>query len=233
MISYVIPALNEEKIIGKVIEMIRKIDKEGEIIIVDSDSTDRTAEISRAMGALVVNESRKGYGYAYRKGFSIARGEIIATLDGDGTYPPSEIPKLVDSINGGYDFVSGERLSGSSKEAISSMHMVGNKILSLLTKILFMVDVKDSQSGMWIFKRDIMNTILPSATGMEFSEEIKIRAATEFCYKEVPISYGRRMGEKKLKPWKDGIRNLLFLLELRATSKLRTKHFRCSRSWEQ
>jgi glycosyltransferase involved in cell wall biosynthesis len=233
MISYVIPALNEERSIGKVIAGIKEIDKDGEIIVVDSDSTDRTSEISRASGAVVVNEPRRGYGYAYRKGFSVARGEIIVTLDGDGTYPPDEIKRLLDTLSEGYDFVSGGRLSGSSREAISLMHMVGNKILSLLARILFMVNVVDSQSGMWAFRTNILNKIMPSADGMEFSEEIKIRAATEFCYKEVPISYGRRMGEKKLRPWKDGINNLLFLLKLRATSGLRTKHFRCSQSGER
>lgn len=230
MISYVIPALNEEGTIGRVIQMIREVDKEGEIIVVDSDSTDRTAEIAREMGGTVVNESRRGYGYAYKMGFSVARGELIATLDADATYPPAEIVRLTKCIDSGYDFVSGERLSRSSRDAMSQMHRTGNGILNVFTRILFMVDIKDSQSGMWLFKREILNSILPNGTGMEFSEEIKIRAATEFCYTEIPIKYDRRMGEKKLVPWKDGLKNLIFLLRLRFTSRIRTKRFRCSRS---
>ncbi|MEM0136578.1 MAG: glycosyltransferase family 2 protein, partial [Thermoplasmatales archaeon] len=193
-------------------------------------SKDRTAEIARLQGAIVVNESKLGYGNAYKKGFTIAKGDFIATLDGDGTYRPSELPKMVELLNRGYDFVSGERLSFASKDAMSLQHFIGNKILNIFTKILFMVDIRDSQSGMWLFRREIMQAILPRGEGMEFSEEIKIRAATGFCYKEISINYDRRMGEKKLRPWKDGSSNLLFLLRLRIKSGIRTKTFRCSRS---
>jgi glycosyltransferase involved in cell wall biosynthesis len=230
LISYVIPALNEEKTIGNVIRKIREIDKDGEIIVVDSSSKDRTAEIVLSLGAKLVNEDKLGYGNAYKKGFSIASGNIIATLDADGTYPPDEIPKMLEQLNKGYDFISGERLSKASSEAMSLQHLIGNKILNLVTKVLFMVDIKDSQSGMWLFRRELMQSILPRGEGMEFSEEIKIRAATGYCYKEISISYDRRMGEKKLRPWKDGTSNLLFLLKLRIKSGIRTKRFRCSRS---
>jgi glycosyltransferase involved in cell wall biosynthesis len=231
VISYVIPTLNEEGSIGKVIDRIRKIDMEGEIIVVDSDSTDRTAEIAKSKGANVVNEPRRGYGYAYRKGFSVVKGDIICTLDGDGTYPPEEIPSLLREIERGYDFVCGERLTLSSDEAMIPMHRAGNFILNVLTRVMFFVDIRDSQSGMWLFRREIMQNIMPIGTGMEFSEEIKIRSAAEYCYKEISIHYSRRMGEKKLKPWKDGIRNLLFLVKLRFTGGIRTRHFRCSQSW--
>lgn len=230
MISYIVPALNEERTIGKVVESIRKIDKEGEIIVVDSNSVDQTANIARSLGAKIVNESRLGYGFAYSKGFSAATGDVIATLDADGTYPVDEIPRLLDYMKRGYDFVSGERLANASKEAMIPMHKAGNIILNIATKILFMVNVRDSQSGMWLFKKEILKDILPEGRGMEFSEEIKIKAACRFCFTEVEINYKRRMGEKKLKPWKDGIGNLLFLLRLRASSGLRTGSFKCSRS---
>lgn len=230
MISYIIPALNEEGSIGRVIHKIRSIDPTGEIIVVDSNSVDRTAEIVRSLGATLVNESNLGYGNAYKKGFSEAKGEIIVTLDADGTYPPEEIPTMLEYLNKGYDFVSGERLTNSSREAMSLQHLIGNKILNIFTKLLFMVNIKDSQSGMWLFRREILPHIMPSGSGMEFSEEIKIRAATSFCYKEIPIKYARRMGEKKLRPWKDGTSNLLFLLKFRIRSGIRTRSFRCSRS---
>ncbi len=230
MISYIIPALNEEGSIGNVINKIRSVDSEGEIIVVDSNSIDRTAEIVRSLGATLVNEEKLGYGNAYKKGFSVAKGEIIATLDADGTYPPEEIPKMLEYLNKGYDFVSGERLSNSSREAMSLQHLIGNRILNIFTRVLFMVRINDSQSGMWLFKQEIIQTIMPRGTGMEFSEEIKIRAATSFCYKEVPIKYERRMGEKKLRPWKDGVSNLLFLLKFRLRSGVRTRSFKCSRS---
>ncbi len=230
MISYVIPALNEEDSIGIVIKRIREVDKDGEIIVVDSDSTDRTVEIASSLGARVVNESARGYGRAYKKGFSSVNGDIIVTLDADGTYPPEEVPKLLQYLEKGYDFVNGERLRNASREAMVPMHRIGNTILNIFTRLLFFVDIKDSQSGMWVFRKNIVDRIMPMGTGMEFSEEIKIRAASEFCYIDVSISYASRWGEKKLKPWKDGIRNLLFLLKLRIKGKIRTKHFRCSLS---
>lgn len=225
-----IPTLNEEKSIGKVIERIMKVDKDCEIVVVDSDSSDRTAEIAKSMGAKVVNEPRRGYGYAYLKGFSLIIGDLVCTLDGDGTYPPEEIPLLLEGIEKGYEFVCGERLTLSSKDAMIPMHRVGNFILNALTKILFLVDIRDSQSGMWLFRKEIMDDILPRGKGMEFSEEIKIRAASKYCYKEISINYARRMGEKKLKPWKDGINNFLFLIKLRLTGHIRTKHFKCFQS---
>jgi glycosyltransferase involved in cell wall biosynthesis len=229
LISYVIPALNEEGSIGRVINNIRSVDAEAEIIVVDSNSVDKTAEIVRSLGATLVNEDKLGYGNAYKKGFSVAKGEIIATLDADGTYPPDEIPKMMKYINEGYDFVSGERLSNSSREAMSLQHLIGNTVLNIVARVLFMVNIRDSQSGMWLFKREIIQDIMPRGTGMEFSEEIKIRAATSYCFKEVPIKYERRMGEKKLRPWKDGVSNLLFLLKFRIKSGIRTRSFRCSR----
>ncbi len=230
MISYIIPALNEEGSIGNVIKKIRTIDKEGEIVVVDSNSTDKTAEIVISLGATLVNEEKLGYGNAYKRGFSVAKGDVIATLDADGTYPPDEIPRMLEYLNRGYDFISGERLSQSTRDAMSLQHLIGNKILNVFTRVLFMVDVRDSQSGMWLFRKEIMTSILPRGEGMEFSEEIKIRAATGHCYKEISINYIRRMGEKKLRPWKDGIANLLFLLKLRIRSGIRTKSFRCFRS---
>lgn len=226
MISIVIPALNEAESIGHVLDEVKRNFPNAEIIVVDSDSTDGTADIAKSKGAKVVNESMRGYGYAYMKGFKNAGGDIIVTLDADGTYPPSEAKRLVEMI-GKYDFINGERLSNSSKEAMPTMHMIGNFILTLLTRILFMVRITDSQSGMWVFKREILNDILPSSGGMEFSEEIKIRAASAYCYKEVPIEYRRRMGEKKLRPWKDGIRNMVYLFKLRITGNIKMKNRKC------
>ncbi len=227
MISIVIPALNEAQSIGDVLDEVKRVFPDAEIIVVDSDSTDGTPEIAKSKGAKVVNQSLRGYGNAYIKGFKSVSGEVIITLDADGTYPVDDAKKLLQYI-GRYDFVSGDRLTLSTEEAMSLMHRIGNVILSLFTKVLFMVNIKDSQSGMWVFKRDILDQILPEAGGMEFSEEIKIRAASRYCFIEVPINYRRRMGEKKLRPWRDGIRNLIYLLKLRIKGKIRLVNKKCN-----
>ena len=108
-LSVVIPTLNEELSIGKVLDSLEKnlkgIDKE--ILIVDGLSTDKTVEISKEKGARVLMEKRKGYGRAYKTGFKNAKGDIIATLDGDMTYPDEVIPELIVKLEkDGLDFIT-------------------------------------------------------------------------------------------------------------------------------
>jgi len=137
MITVIIPTLNEEKAIGKVLDAIPKMENL-EVIIVDGLSTDRTVEIAQERGARVVLEKRKGYGRAYKTGFREARGEIIVTLDGDLTYPAEKIPELVDYLKeNGLGFITCDRLSRLDKRAMSRKHRLGNWILKVATNILF------------------------------------------------------------------------------------------------
>ncbi len=216
-VSVVIPTLNEEESIGHVLDKIPRDPKyQWEIIIVDGDSRDGTREIAREKGAKVVVEKRKGYGRAYKTGFSEATGDIIVTMDGDDTYPAEDIPKLVDYLlDNNLDFISCERFSRMQKGAMSLTHKVGNKILTLATRILFGVKIKDSQSGMWVFRREILKDLNLTSDGMPFSEEIKIEAWRKFRCQEVPIEYRERKGEVKLNTWKDGMENLKFLFKKR------------------
>jgi glycosyltransferase involved in cell wall biosynthesis len=216
-ISVVIPTLNEEESIGHVLDKIPRDPKyEWEIIIVDGNSKDRTREIAEKKGAKVIIEKRKGYGRAYKTGFSVATGDIIVTLDGDDTYPAEKITELVDYlISHNLDFISCERFTKMKKGAMSATHKFGNFVLSLTTRILFGVKIKDSQSGMWVFRRDILRDLNLTSDGMPFSEEIKIEAWKKFRCEEVPIEYRERKGEVKLNTWRDGLRNLLFLFKKR------------------
>ncbi len=117
-ISVVMPTLNEEKTIGSCIEKIHQAFEElgmvGEIIIADS-STDRTSEIARSLGAIVVHPDYLGYGNAYLAGLASARGRYIAIGDADDTYDFRDLPKLVRRIDEGYDFVLGSRLKGGDQ----------------------------------------------------------------------------------------------------------------------
>ena len=216
-VSVIIPTLNEEETIGNVIEKIPKNEKyDWEIIIVDGNSKDRTREIARKLGAKVIVEKRRGYGRAYKTGFSVATGDIIVTLDGDDTYPAEKIPELVDYLSSkNLDFISGERFSLMKKGAMGLTHKIGNLILTVTTRFLFGIKLKDSQSGMWVFRRDILRDLNITSDGMPFSEEIKIEAWKKFRCEEVPIEYRERKGEVKLNTWRDGLRNLLFLFKKR------------------
>lgn len=217
MITVTIPTLNEEKAIGKVIQMIPEM-KDLEIMIVDGLSTDKTVEIAEQLGARAVMETRKGYGRAYKTGFAEAKGDIIVTLDGDLTYPAEKIPELVDHLlENDLDFISCDRLSQLDKKAMNTKHRFGNWMLKTASNVLFRLKLKDSQSGMWVFKREILSKFVLESDGMPLSEEIKIKAFKhpDVKAKEIPIEYRIREGEIKLNEWKDGWLNLKFLFGLR------------------
>lgn len=216
MISIVIPTLNEAEGIRKTIssipiETLKKAGFEVEIVVVDGGSTDGTDKIARNLGARVVYEYRRGYGRAYKVGFREAKGDIIVTLDGDGTYPSEYIPQLIDFlIKNNLDMITTLRVPEPG--AVSPINAFGNYVLSTFIRLLLRVNLKDSQSGMWVIKRDILKDIMPRSDGMEFSEEIKIKAY--LCRKQVyelPIPYRKRVGKSKLKVFRDGLRNLLYV----------------------
>jgi glycosyltransferase involved in cell wall biosynthesis len=221
MISIVIPALNEEKAIARTINEIplKELEKMGykcEILVVDGGSTDKTREIARRCGARVIVEPRLGYGIAYKTGFANARGDIIITLDGDFSYPAHLIPYLVRLLeNGKYDFISTNRMENFAKGSMSQVHLLGNKLLTYFAKVLFRVSLKDSQSGMWVFRKNILDKVVLSSKGMSFSEEIKIVAFSLFRSAEVPIPYRKRIGKQKLRTVIDGLKNLAYLFNLR------------------
>lgn len=214
--TVVIPCLNEERGIEQVLgRMPAFVD---EIIVVDNDSTDRTAEVARAHGARVIREKVRGYGRAYKTGLIEAQGDIIVTLDGDHSYPVDAISYLLEVfLHSGVRFLSASRFPLKNKRAMSFKHRVGNKILSFALSLLYFRWVRDSQSGMWVFERDCLKEMKLVSDGMAFSEEIKIEAMRNrrIGFREIYIDYSNRMGEIKLKPWRDGLRNLVFLVQKR------------------
>jgi glycosyltransferase involved in cell wall biosynthesis len=220
-ISVVIPCYNEEEGIARVIPSLPKsID---EVIVVDNDSTDRTGEVARSLGARVVPEKRKGYGAAYKAGLAAVTGEITVTMDGDGTYPAGGIERCIDRLlDRDLDFVSASRFPLSDKSTMTLSTRMGNAVLTAVTLVLFMRGIKDSQSGMWIFKSPLFMQLRPESDGMPFSEEIKIKALTSpgVKFDECHIDYRPRIGQVKLQKWRDGLRNLLYLVKLRMQAPL-------------
>ncbi len=215
-ITVVIPCLNEAQGIGKVLSRIP--DFVDEVIVVDNDSTDGTADIARQLGARVIHENVRGYGRAYKTGLFHAKGDIIVTLDGDHSYPVDALSYLVEALlHSRVGFVSASRFPITDPESMSRINLWGNRLLSLATSMLFLRWVRDSQSGMWIFFKDTLSKMDLVSDGMAFSEEIKLEAMLkpDIGFREIPIRYSNRAGEKKLRPWRDGWRNLLFLFRKR------------------
>lgn len=229
-ISIVIPALNEEQGIGQVIKQVpvtelNNAGYEVEILVVDNASTDKTAEVARLHGALVVFQPLRGYGNAYKAGFDSATGDIIVTGDADMTYPFDITLALVQKLETeNIDFLNTNRLTKQNRASMKTSHRVGNWGLSLVTQALFRWPYTDSQSGMWIFKRSIWPALTVTSSGMQFSQEIKVEAFVRgYRCAETPIEYRTRVGEVKLSAVRDGIANILQLftkfLSLRAEPK--------------
>jgi len=216
-ISVVLPCLNEEATISdclrKIKEAFEKYHLEGEIIVVDNGSTDRSAEIARSFGAKVVEEKKRGYGNAYHRGIAETKGDFIVIGDADNTYDFLEIDKFIKPLKQGYEMVIGNRFAGMKKGAMTFLSRLGNLILSGILRLFFKTKIRDSHCGMRSFRRQAYDKLNLQTTGMEYASEIIVKAIWQnLKIKEVPISYYPRAGESKLSPWRDGWRHLKFML---------------------
>lgn len=217
-ISVVIPCHNEEQSIGGVVDGARQC--ADEIIVVDNNSTDATSSVAQMHGARIVVESMHGYGAALLCGFRAARGDLIVTLDGDGQYPTEKIGELTSLLMGNnLDFITASRFPLEHVRAMSRIRQLGNAFLTSATNMLFGLHLRDSQSGMWVFRRSALSFILLESRGMALSEEIKIRFFLHPRMKcaEYHIPYYERTGSSKLSVVSDGLGNFRFLLALRRT----------------
>lgn len=221
-LSVVIPALNEALAIGNVLREIpiarlARMGYEVEIIVVDNGSEDDTVRIASIHGATVVVQPVRGYGNAYRAGFAYSTGDVVATGDADLTYPFSDLPKILRHMERRrLEFVNTDRLSSLKSGAMTRSHVFGNWLLTLTTRLLFGWPFKDSQSGMWVFRRYVWDGLDVRSTGMPFSQEIKIEAFSRgFRCDEVPIEYRARAGKEKLNTITDGLGNIAHLVKKR------------------
>jgi len=234
--TLVIPTLNEAPSIAHVLRLFRDAAAEAnatifqgqpiewEVVVVDGASEDGTAAIAQAEGARVLVERRPGYGRAYKTGFAAARGEVLATADGDATYPVETVPGLVKKLLDEHlDFLTGNRFAYLDRKAMTTEHRIGNRLLNRFLGVTYHRYLKevpgglqDSQSGFWVFRREMLGKFHLTQDGMAFSEEIKIEAILRGVrLLEVPIQYRERWGPPKLTSWRDGTRNLVFLAQKR------------------
>lgn len=200
-ITLVIPSLNEEKGIEHVLRHVPKIVTE--IIVVDGLSTDKTVEIARSLGAKVILEPVRGYGLALRRGFDLAKGEVIVTIDADGTYPIEEIPALLEYFQANKtDFLVSCRFPLLHKHVMPLSNFFGNLIMSAFTSLLNKAYVTDACSGMWMMKKDVWHAIRDKVKDNRwfFSNEIKIEILKhkQFNYDEKWIALKKRLGNTKV-----------------------------------
>ncbi len=218
-VGLVIPAHNEETGLTVVLNKVpSSVDR---VFVVANCCTDRTEKVARELGAIVVNQPVKGYGSAYKAGFNAIDTDIVCTADADGTYPVDRIPEMVSFLLiKELDFVSARRIPNDKSVSLNNvLRYSGNTVLTLALMILFFVKLLDSQSGMWIFRRQILNKLALTSNGMAFSEELKIEAWRNKSIRcseySIPFSYLDRMGQPKLNLWRDGFRNMVFLFAKR------------------
>jgi glycosyltransferase involved in cell wall biosynthesis len=219
-VSVVIPCLNEEASIAQVVEMaksgIADLAVPGEVIVVDNGSSDESKARAREAGAIVLEESQRGYGAAIRCGFAAAQHTVLVMADGDLTYNLTKLGLLVKPIlDGRADFMLGNRMNGVHAKAMPFLHKhVGNPLLTRLVRIMFhRRDIKDAHTGFRAVRKDVYERMGCITTGMEFASEMIVRAIHAGIRIEFrDIEYHPRTGESKLRTFRDGWRHLRFLL---------------------
>ncbi|RLG40768.1 MAG: glycosyl transferase family 2 [Thermoproteota archaeon] len=207
-ITVVLPTLNEEKAIGKVIDELLS---EGytKILVVDGYSTDRTVEIARSKGVEVVYQKGKGKAGAIRTAIEIVETPYMLVMDADYTYDPKDIERLLRYPE--YDEVIGLR---KDRRNIPLLHRIGNKIISSVLSLLIGQRVSDPCSGMYLIKTESARKLEILSEGFDIEAEIVGEMLIHGKVTEVPISYRRREGEKKLRSWRDGMRILLTVFKV-------------------
>jgi glycosyltransferase involved in cell wall biosynthesis len=188
-IAVLIPCYNEELTIGEVVRDFRSEIPQAEIYVFDNNSTDRTAELARASGARVASERRQGKGFVVQSMFCQVEADVYVLVDGDGTYPPSEIHKLIQPILlGEADMVVGSRLMGASGSEFRFLNKVGNSFFLKVINLIFKVKLTDVLSGYRAFNREFVKGVPIFGGGFETEVELTIKAlARGYRIVELPV----------------------------------------------
>lgn len=220
-ISVVIPVFNEEMTIGSIIARTRRtmdqLKLPYEVMVVDDGSVDGSARISRAREATVLRGAHQGKGIALRLGFERASGDVIVTLDSDGSHQPEEIPSILRCMmKDKVDLVIGSRFlsSDANNAKIPKLNRIGNKIFSDLIRLFTGLKISDSQSGFRAIRSSIIKRMKLNSRGYEVESEMLVKALKMGArVTEIPVSFEQRtVGKSKLDPLKDGTRILYSII---------------------
>jgi dolichol-phosphate mannosyltransferase len=211
-VAVVIPTLNEERSIGKVIDGVPIADLlnnglKTAVYVIDGRSTDNTREIAFEKGAQLILEERQGKGSAIQTAFKAISADYAIMVDGDDTYPielATEMTRLLQT----HDVVIGSRLNGTIEPgAMTRLNVVGNVLLSLLAWALFGTHISDVCTGFWAYRGDAIRRLELSAHGFEIEVDMFAECASEgLRFAEIPITYRAREDRPKLASLTDGLK---------------------------
>jgi dolichol-phosphate mannosyltransferase len=206
-VCILIPTLNEDLTIGKLVREFREIGY-NHIFVIDGNSTDNTVKISRENGASVHTQSGKGKGNAIIEAFEIIEQPYILMLDGDGTYSPEDAEKMLTPLFSGFDQVIGDRLINAEEGSFSRLNLFGNHMVNYLFKVAHSRDLHDVLSGYRAFTRSSIHQMNLKQKGFEIETEISVESVRNGQrVMVVPVRYSRRPGTTtKLSPFHDGIK---------------------------
>jgi len=223
-VAVLIPTLNEEANIGKVIDripahMLADSGYETAIYVIDGDSNDRTRQRALEKSAEVLLCKQPGKGSAMQFAFASIWADYFIMMDGDNTYPPERIPDLLRLLTK-YDVVLGSRIKGHIEEgAMTRTNVFGNRMLTALARLLFNVRVTDLCTGFWGFQGKVVNHLNLTARGFEIEADMFVECARQgFSIGEIAIDYSRRADRPKLASISDGLKIGSFLLKRRIAS---------------
>ncbi|CAM2947801.1 glycosyltransferase family 2 protein [Rariglobus hedericola] len=222
-LSIIIPCYNEVGTIRTIVDRVRSAPvTHKEIIIVDDCSIDGTRDILRIeiaslVDRIIYHDVNQGKGAALRTGFAAATGDVVIVQDADLEYDPNEYPRLLAPIESGRaDVVFGSRFSGGdAHRVVYFWHMVGNKLLTLLSNMFTNLNLTDMETCYKVFKRDVIQKIEIKENRFGFEPEITAKVAKlDIVIYEVGISYyGRTYKEGKKIGWRDGFRALYAIIK--------------------
>ncbi len=223
-IAVVIPCYNEAASIEQVIQKFPRgklAESQFELVVyvVDNNSTDNTAELAQNAGAIVIHEAQGGKGYALRAGFRAVADDIdyVVMLDGDDTYSPGEILRMVEPLQSNFcDVVVGSRLGGQiQNSAMDTLNRAGNWLFTNSVRTVYRANVTDVLTGYFAWKKEALDTLYPHLKSQGFAIEMEMvtkMARLGFRMTSVPVSYHPRAGESSLRPVRDGVRILKMFL---------------------